>query len=184
MLFYPKQGPFIFKKAHFIYFCNRFTPYPMIIRTKKTKLSPSAYIRIAMLNILREQWWVGILAIGAAAGLLWATYKISAIIVGVLLILYILFWWTQVYGLTKLEENQLMFERLFYELNNERLIIFLNTRQGMPIDWKQINSARHGKDHFLLFISKGQFIYLPHSAFQNQQQINLVHILLKNKKLI
>lgn len=156
----------------------------MIVRTKKYRLTPSKYIRIALSNIFRGQWWISLFFIAGATGLFWMGYKISAIVTIVLLPLYILFWWIQFYSLTKMEDNQLMFERLFYEISRERIIIFLNTKQGMPIDWKQIVSARQGKDYFLFFISKAQFIYLPYSAFQGEQQINLVHMLLKNKKLI
>lgn len=156
----------------------------MIVRTKKTKLSRATYIQIGLMNVLRQQWWIGILVIGAAIGLFFASYKIPSIVVASLPFLYMLFWWTQFYGVTTLEENQLMFERLFYELNNERMIVFLNTKQGMPIDWKQVTSARQGKDYFLIIISKAHFVYLPYSAFQGEQQINLVHMLLKNKKLI
>jgi hypothetical protein len=156
----------------------------MIVKTKKYRLTPSKYIRIALTNIFREQWWIGILFIGGAAGLFFIVYKISAIVTIVLLLLYMLFWWIQFYSLTKLEDNKLMFERLFYEINKDRIIIFLNTKQGMSIDWKQIVSVRQGKDYFLFFISKAQFIYLPYHAFQGEHQINLVHMLLKNKKLI
>ena len=156
----------------------------MIVRTKKYRLTPSTYIRIALTNVFRQQWWVGLLFIAVATGLFFAQYKISAIVTAVLSLLYIVFWWVQFYSVTKMEENKLMFTRLFYEISRDRITIFLNTKQGMPVDWKQIVSVRQGKDYFLFSLSAAHFIYLPYSAFQGQQQINLVHMLLKNKKLI
>lgn len=156
----------------------------MIVKTRKTRLSPSKYIRLALLNILRQQWWVGLIAIALSAGLFYMEYQKSAIIPPVLLLLYVLFWFIQFYSLTKMEENQLLFGRLFYEFNKERVIIYLDSKRGMPIDWKHIVAARAGKDHFMLMLSKVQFIHVPYGAFQNQQQVDLVHMLLKGKKLL
>ena len=165
-----------------MYFC--YSPLDfMIIRTKKYRLTPSKYIRIALTNLLRKQWWVAFLFIGASAALYYASYTILSLVVPGLLLLYILFWWIQFFTLTKVEDNQLMFARLFYEINKERIIMFLNTKQGMPIDWKQIKSVREGKDYFLFYISMAQFIYLPHSIFQGDQQVHLLRMLLKNKKI-
>ena len=156
----------------------------MTVKTKKYRLSPSTYIRIALLNVLRQQWWLWSLLIVATGVVFLLGYRYWALIPAGLLLLYFLFWWVQFFGLTRIQDNKLMFERLFYELSKERVIIFLTTKQGMPIEWKQITSAKHGKDYFLLFISKAQFIYLPYSVFQSEQHINLVDMLLKNKKLI
>lgn len=156
----------------------------MIVKTKKTRLSPSKYIRVSMLNILRQQWWISIPAILISAGLVYLDYKKFAVIPAILLVLYVLFWFIQFYSLTKMEENKLLFGRLFYEFNKDRVIIFLDSKRGMPIEWKRVVSARVGKDYFMLMLSKVQFIYIPHGAFQNEQQINLVRMLLKNKKLI
>ena len=156
----------------------------MVIKTKKTRLSPSKYIKIALLNVLRQQWWL-MLPVAALTGvLIYLGYAKWSFIPGLLLLLYALFWLFQFYSLTKMEENQLLFGRLFYELNNDRLIIFLDSKRGMPIDWKQIKSVRLGKKSFMFMLSRIQFIYLPFSAFQNAQQIKLAKILLQNKKLL
>ena len=155
----------------------------MIIKTKKTRLTPSKYIRIALLNILRQQWWIILPTVALSAGIYYMEYKKSAIIPPVLLLLYMLFWFVQFYSLTQMEENKLLFGRLFYEINRERIIIFLDSKRGMPIDWKHITSVRIGKNYFMFMLSKVQFIYIPHGAFQNEQQVKLVCTLLKNKKL-
>lgn len=156
----------------------------MIVKTKKYRLSPSHYVRIALWNLFRGQWWISLISMAFSGAIFYVGYPIASMLPMLLLLLYVLFWWIQLYGVTKMEDNRLMFERLFYELSKDRVVIFLSTKQGMPIEWKQITSAREGKDYFILFISKVQFIYLPFSIFQGEQPLHLTRMLLKNKKLI
>ncbi|MEM7362163.1 MAG: YcxB family protein [Bacteroidota bacterium] len=156
----------------------------MIIKTRKTRLTPSKYIRLALWNIFRQQWWLSLIVAALSGGLFYMEYVKSAIVPPVLLLLYVLFWVFQFYTLTRMDESKLLFERLFYEFNKERVVIYLDSKRGMPIDWKHVMSAREGKDHFMLMLSKAHFIYIPYGAFQNQQQVNLVRMLLKGKKLL
>ena len=156
----------------------------MMIRTKKYRLSSSKYIKMGFLNAIYQQWWIwGLLVIGGATSFYFKYYISGAVTLG-LLLLYFVFWWVQFYGVTKVEQNQLMFESLFYEISNQRLVMFLNTKQGMPIDWKQITSAKKKKDHFILFLSLAQFIYLPYNIFRGPQEVQMITVLLKNKRLL
>jgi hypothetical protein len=100
------------------------------------------------------------------------------------LLLYFLFWVIQFYGITYLEQNKLLFERLRYEISNQHIMIQLTSKQGMPISWKQIKRAKQGKDYFLLVISKAHLISLPYKIFNSNHEIKLMETILKRKALI
>ena len=139
----------------------------MIVKTKKYQLPTGTYMKIGMLNILKEQWWV-ILIAGAIASMTFVIpshwWWIGALIA---LVLYGLFWLIQFAGVTQLEQNKILFERMNYEINSQQILIKLNPKQGMPMKWESIKSAKLGKDHFLLVISKAQFIHLPFKIFNS-----------------
>jgi hypothetical protein len=158
----------------------------MIVKTKKYELAKKTYIQIALMNILREQWWV--LPIPVAIGLMafiWPKLALWFIITPiVLLALYALFWAVQFAGVTQLEQNQIMFQKLSYEIDSQKIMIKLNLKQGSPIQWNQIKAARMGADHFIFIISKAQFIYLPFKSFNSDHDIKFTEIILKRKGYI
>lgn len=156
----------------------------MIIKTKRFQLSKNQYIKLAFANILRQQWWVPIVLSSASIGLFVYTKSWWAITPIILLMLYLAFWWIQFYGVTKLEQNQLLFDRLTYQISAQQIIVALNPKHGMPISWKDIQYGKQGKDYFLLFLSRAQFIYLPFKIFNNPNEIQLVATLLKRKQVI
>ncbi|HCR53008.1 MAG TPA: hypothetical protein DIW27_01235, partial [Cytophagales bacterium] len=133
----------------------------MIVKTKNYRLEKKDYIRLAMRNILKQQWWVGLIVIAICMGYIWIPsfwWFIGAFIGSAL---YLLFWWIQFYGVTQLEQGKMLFERLSYEINSQQILIKLSAREGMPMKWDQIKKAQVGKDHFLLMVNKAQLIHLP-----------------------
>ena len=97
------------------------------------------------------------------------------------LTLYILFWVIQFAGVTQLEQNKVLFERLSYEINSQQILIKVNPKQGMPLKWDMIKKARVGKDYFLLVVSKAQLIYLPFRIFNTDNERRFVETILKRK---
>ena len=156
----------------------------MIIRTKKYKLPISTYIRLGLTNIIQEQWWISLITLGVMSG----TFFIKTywfIIGGIMvLVVYVGFWIIQFYGITQLDKNQLIFEKLTYQISSQQIIAQINTKQGMPIDWGQIIKAKAGKDYFLLFISKVHIIQLPHRIFNSAHEIRFVETVLQRKGLL
>lgn len=157
----------------------------MTIKTKKHKFSPSTYVYFGLSALLAEQakWGVPLLLLlfsalsyGARTGWMLAT--------SLALLLYIGFWALQFYGVTLLEENRLLFERLSYQLSSREIYIQMTSTQGMPLDWGQIKKARQGKDYFLLTISRAQLIYLPYKVFNSRHEIKFLETVLKRKKLL
>lgn len=156
----------------------------MVVTTKAYKLSRASYIKLGLYSTLRQQWWV----IALAAGVVGTTFFVRSlwlvILPTVALGIYIGFWAIQFYGVTFLEQNRMLFERLSYEISSLHILIKVNRKQGMPILWTQCQRAFHTKHYFLLVVSRAHLIYLPHKAFQGPNAIKFVETLLKRKKLL
>ena len=156
----------------------------MIVKTRKYKLETGTYIKLAMKNILREQWWVFLIAIAIMCGY----FIIPSIwwIIGALiaLLLYILFWLIQFAGVTQLEQNKILFDKLSYEINSQQILIKVNPKQGMPLSWANIKKAELTKDAYVLFVSKAQLIHLPFKIFNTDNERKFVETILRRKGYI
>ena len=156
----------------------------MIVKTKKYQLSTKKYIKLGMLNILRSQWWVILIALAIAA----MTFVIPSNWwwIGSLIafVLYGIFWLIQFAGVPPLEQNQILFERLNYEITSQQILIKLNPKQGMPMKWENIKRVFIGKDFFLLVLSKAQFIYLPFKIFNSDNERKFMETILRRKNYI
>jgi hypothetical protein len=156
----------------------------MIVRTKKYKLPVRTYVLLGLKNIILEQWWVFLIAIGIVSITFFIKSAWFIVIPTVGLIIYFLFWLIQFYGVTQLAENKIVFERLGYEITSQQLIIQIDTKRGMPIAWEQIKRASQGKDYFLLVVSKAHLIHLPHKVFNSKNEVKFVETILKRKGLL
>jgi len=141
------------------------------------------YIRLAFKNILRQQWWVGLIVIAICLGFIWVQSIWWFIAAATGAGIYLLFWWLQFYGVTQLDQGKMLFERYSYEITSQQILMKLNAREGMPIKWDQIKSAQIGKDHFLLFINKAQLIHLPFKIFNTENEKKFVQSVLRTKGL-
>lgn len=156
----------------------------MNVKTRKYKLETGTYIKLAMKNILREQWWVFLIALAIMCGYfivpsIW--WIIGALIA---LFLYLLFWLIQFAGVTQLEQNKVLFEKLSYEINSQQILIKVNPRQGMPMNWSNIKKAAVTKNAYVLYVSKAQLIHLPFRIFNTDNERKFVETILKRKGLI
>ena len=156
----------------------------MIVKTKKYALNKKAYRAAAMRNVLRNQWWVGliVLAISSMTFVVPSNWWwIGALIA---LTLYLLFWLIQFAGVTQLEQSKMLFEKLSYEIDSRQILIKMNSKQGMPMKWEQIQRAWVDKKQFVLVVSKAQLMLFPFNAFKTQNEIKFVETILKRKGLI
>lgn len=156
----------------------------MIVKTKNYRLEKKDYIRLAMRNILKQQWWVALIVVAICLGYAWIPsiwWFIGALTGSAL---YLLFWWIQFYGVTQLEQGKMLFERLSYEINSQQVLIKLNAREGMPMKWDQIKRASIGKDYFLLTVNKAQLIHLPFKIFNSENERKFLTSILKTKGFI
>ncbi|MGB0521382.1 MAG: YcxB family protein [Flammeovirgaceae bacterium] len=158
----------------------------MNIKTKKYQLESKTYVNIALKNVMKKYWWAWLVPVAImlipifSPGALWWCFGIAL----TLSILYVLFWVIQFSAITKLDQYKMLFERLSYEINSQKILIKLNAKQGMPVNWEQIQNAKKGKDYFILELSMAQFIYLPFSIFKGEHEVKFLESILKRKGLI
>ena len=156
----------------------------MIVKTKKYKLATGTYIKEAMANILITQWWVSLIVVALCGGYFiipnvwwfWGT--------AIAVVLYLLFWVIQFTGVTQLEQSKILFEKLSYEISSQQVLIKLSSKQGMPIKWDQIKSAKVGKDKIVLIVNSAQMVYLPFKIFKTENERKFVETILKRKGYI
>ena len=156
----------------------------MIVKTKKYQLTSGTYIKLGLINILKQQWWVSLIVLAICSGYLFIPSNWWFIGAGIGLVLYILFWVIQFAGVTQLDQTKILFDRLSYEISSQQILIKLSERQGMPIKWDQIKRASVGKDYYLLVVNKAQLIHLPFKIFKTENERKFVGTILKRKGLV
>jgi hypothetical protein len=156
----------------------------MIVKTRNYKLDKKHYRKLALINILKKQWWVSLIVLAICLGFIWiqSIWWFVFAILGAGL--YLLFWWIQFYGVTQLEQGKMLFEKFSYEITSQQIVMKINAREGMPLKWDQIKSAQIGKDYFLLFVNKAQLIHLPFRIFNTENERKFLTSILKNKGLL
>jgi hypothetical protein len=156
----------------------------MIVKTKKYQLESGTYIKLGLINILKQQWWVILIAIAIACGYFWIAswWWISMAILAY--VLYWVFWVIQFAGVTQMEQNKVIFEKMSYEIDSRQILMKLNAKQGMPIKWDLIKKAEMTKDAFILTMSKAQFIHLPYRIFNSENDKKFLETILKRKEYI
>lgn len=153
----------------------------MIVKTKKYQLETGTYIKLGLTNILKEQWWVVLIAIAIGCGYFWIAswWWISMAILAY--VLYWLFWVIQFAGVTQMEQNKVIFEKMSYEIDSRQILMKLNVQQGMPIKWDLIKKVDLTKDAYILTMSKAQFIYLPFKIFNTENERKFLEAILRRK---
>lgn len=156
----------------------------MIVKTKKYKLETSKYIKIALAGVIRQQWWVILIALGLMlpAIFIWSHWWITGALIAYAL--YILFWLIQFAGITQMEQGKILFERLNYEITSQQILIKVSAKQGMPIKWDQIKRASKTKSGFVFWMSKVQIIYLPFKIFNTENERKFLETILRRKEYI
>lgn len=156
----------------------------MIVKTRKYKLETGKYIKIALAGVLKQQWWVLLIALAIMSGslIVWSHWWITGALIAYAL--YIIFWLIQFAGITQLEQGKILFERLSYEITSQQILIKISSKQGMPIKWEQIKRAKKGKTGFIFWMSKVQLIYLPFKVFNTENERKFIETILKRKEYV
>ena len=167
----------------------------MVVKTKKYELPQKIYRKLALRNVWKKQWWIplaialGIFGIGLSLyvpfGTTWVFYLVPLGPLG-----FNAFWWIQFYGATQMEQGKMMFEKMAYEIDSRYLMAKLNIKdergrqQAMRIEWDMVKGVEKRKDAYVLFISKGQFIYLPFKIFKSSNDIQFTESIFRRKGLL
>lgn len=156
----------------------------MIVKTRKYKLETGKYIKIALAGVIRQQWWVILIALGLMlpAIFIWSHWWITGALIAYAV--YILFWLIQFAGITQMEQGKILFERLNYEITSQQILIKISSKQGMPIKWEQVKRAKKSKTGFILWMSKVQLIYLPFKIFNTENERKFIETILKRKEYL
>lgn len=159
----------------------------MIVKTKKYELSKKKYIGIATKLLIKREWkYFGIpvalliLGIVIPGNVFWWFFAFALLVPG----LYLLFWWIQFAGFTQHEAGKMFFYKLSYEIDSRQFMLKVDTKHGMPVDWKNFKKCVMGKDAFILTLSKAQFIYLPFDIFRSEADVKLAETIFKRKNLL
>ncbi len=158
----------------------------MISKTKKYQLDKNTFIKLGMQNVLLEWWWAFLVPVAImlipifVKGAFWWCFSIALIST----ILYVLFWAIQFAGVSQLEQSKVLFQKFFYEIDSRHIIAKINDKEGMQISWDKIIKVKPGKDYYMFFLSKVQFLYFPHSIFKSEHDLRVLETILRRKKLL
>ncbi len=151
----------------------------MIIKTKKHQLSPLTYRKVCMRDILKNKWWQPLAIFGGVIAfnlLLWFVYFNYWIFIFAPLgaWLWYAFWWIQFTGAPQLPQLKPMFEKFSYEITSKEILMKINAKEGMKIEWKSVKRVEKTADAFLIFLSPAQFIELPFKIFENDNDLRFM----------
>ena len=71
-----------------------------------------------------------------------------------------------------------------YEIDSRQILMKINAKEGMPVQWNMIKRVVVSKDAFVLYLSKAQFIHLPFRIFNSENDKKFLEAILKRKELI
>jgi hypothetical protein len=160
---------------------------PLAIKTKKFALEKNKFVGLCMRQLFSNQWKFAfiplVLVLGNVALNLTGTYKnywiYIFITVGV--IGYILFWLIQFTGITQLAQYKQLFDKYRYEIDSRQIFMKLSDKEGGMIKWDMIVGAYKDKDSYILEMGKYQFLHLPFSVFNNDNDKKLLDKILRDK---
>ena len=163
---------------------------PLAIKTKKYGLEKNKYIAMCMRQLFANQWKYAFIPL-ALVGLnvflnLSGTYKNYWIYIflAIGVIGYILFWLIQFTGITQLAQYKQLFDKYRYEIDSRQIFMKISDKEGGVIKWDMILSAYKDKEAYVLEMGKYQFIYLPFSIFNNDNDRKLMDKIMRDKGLV
>lgn len=184
----------------------------MIVKTKKYALDQKTYINIALRQWLKDNWkWgfvpLALILLNVMLNLtnVYPNYWIYIVIV-LLTILYVLFWAVQITGIAQMEQSKALFQKYIYEIDSRQILMRINPKEGGILKWSQIANVVKDKEAYILFLdnteamanvkaswiaktvtkglAKAQFLYLPFTIFNSENDLRFTDALLKRKGLL
>ncbi|MFT6746782.1 MAG: hypothetical protein ACJAZ2_001126 [Glaciecola sp.] len=157
----------------------------MIVKTKKYQLTSSKYIGLATKALINREWkYFGIPLLLIILGVIFGEYAwfftFALLVPG----LYILFWVIQFAGFTQHESGKMFFYKMSFEIDSRQVMLKMDSKHGMPVEFKSFTGAFKTKNAFVLVMSKAQFIYLPFSIFKSDGDKKMIETILSRKKLL
>lgn len=178
---------------------------PLAIRTKKNQLDKNQYAKMALVQVWKKEWWRALIPL--AIFLLPAVFEFSWWwVVGavVVTLLYVLIRSAQVMGVTQMEQGNVLFERVSYEIDQRQILLKRNDREGMALQWDMIDKVTQKNEAYFFYLKgptaeqlpkgwKGWvaktfnvpiFLHLPFRIFNSANDLKLMDSLLRRKNFI
>ena len=163
---------------------------PLAIKTKKFALEKNKFITLNMLQLVKNQWYwalipLALILINAVLNItkVYPNYWVYIFVV-IASLVYVIFWGIQFTGVTQLDQYKQLFQKYRYEIDSRQILMKLNDTEGGVIKWDMIKTARKDKDAFVLDMGQYQFIYLPFTVFNNENDKKLMERILRDKGYI
>jgi|TARA_B100000795_G_scaffold244923_1_gene209741 hypothetical protein len=158
----------------------------MKVVTKKFELKKKKYILLGIKMLLKkEAIWALIPLVIIVGGYFIPRgfgWMLTLAIIGTLG--YVGFRVLQMVGFTQHEMSKTFFYRVSYELDGKHLLLKVDAKNGMPIEWKNFQKIFKLNDGYLLLIARGQFIFLPFDIFKTENDKKLTEVIFNRKSLI
>jgi len=163
------------------------------------------YARVAVTQVWRREWWYALipfvlLMLPAVFSFSWWWVAIALVVT----LLFVLLRSAQVMGVTRVEQGNVLFERLTYEIDQRQIVMKRNEREGMVLTWDMIQKAKRDEEAFMLWLQppsgsqlpggwKGWiartfqapiFLHLPFRIFNSTNDVKLMESLLRRKNLL
>lgn len=148
-------------------------------KTKTYSLTQKEYMKILMLKRFRKSWWlyllmflIGFIHIKDFGTNTFSTFVcIFSFIYPLLVFTYLYFW-------SKSKDH----EPVFAEVNlffDDKYLYFKSNNNESKVAPNSIQKIIEHNKHWLLYISKGQFIHVPKHIFYNESDFKLFTTLIK-----
>jgi len=178
---------------------------PLAIRTKKNQLDKNQYAKMALLQVWKKEWWralipLAIFLLPAAFSFSW-WWVAGAVVVT---LLFVLIRSAQVMGVTQMEQGNVLFERVSYEIDQRQIMLKRNDREGMALQWDMIDKVTQKNEAYFFYLKgptaeqlpkgwKGWlaktfnvpvFLHLPYRIFNSSNDLKMLESMLRRKNFI
>jgi hypothetical protein len=152
-----------------------------MIQTKEFSLSKKKYFKIILINRFKKAWWLYLLMIllGILSLPKFGTDSFSTFFVifsfsyPILISIYLYYWVSS-------KDHEPLFLKTKLSFNDEYLFFERDGNESKLIP-STIQKVLSKKEHWLLYISKDQFIYIPKNIFYNTEDHKSFSQLIKQK---
>lgn len=133
------------------------------------RLDRKKYLKILLYNRFRRYWWMYLLMLAVALMYI-PQFNAGMIQKGIVIFpfAYIAFLFIWFYRWTYSSKNANLYNEVRYSFDTDNLHIE-SSGSSSSIAFDKITEYRKEKEYWLIYLSKGQFFYIPLEAFQNKQ---------------
>ncbi|MBG8555252.1 hypothetical protein [Hymenobacter guriensis] len=180
-------------------------PSPLAIRTKKNQLSSETYVRMALTEVWKREWWYALIPLVVLllpAIFVFSWWWVAAAVL--VTVLFVVLRSAQVQALAQHEQSKALFERVNFEIDQRHVLMKLNDKQGMNIPWEMIDRVHYKDGAYQLYLKTPEnaemptgwrgwvartfqvpmFLYLPTRIFNSPNDLKLFESMLRRKNLL